>query len=323
VTLTDNANNAIVSTHDEVAGEATLINHDTISGAGTIGDAGLTLDNYGDIDATGTANELILNTGTGASNAITNEAGATLEAQSGATLEIQSYVTNSGALLASGTASLIDLKNITVTNSVSGTVEVDTGSTIDFEGSTLSGGTLTVKGVFDSTGVSTFNGVTVNDSGVLDVVAGTLTADAGTSIAVSNGGTLEIDASAKLEISSAGVLTMAPGSTFGAGTGTLQIDSGGTLDSNGLQSFAGTLTDYGTVDVQTGTLTLSGSITGTFGSKLEISNGANLEIGTSFSTGFWQNEPKRERLMSRKMTTPIREGSQYAPIAPRCSSENT
>ena len=38
MTLTDYANNAIVSTHDEVAGAAKLINHGNISGAGTIGD---------------------------------------------------------------------------------------------------------------------------------------------------------------------------------------------------------------------------------------------------------------------------------------------
>ena len=58
MTLTDYANNAIVSTHDEVAGAAKLINHGTISGAGTIGDGtggiNLTLDNFGDIAAAAT-----------------------------------------------------------------------------------------------------------------------------------------------------------------------------------------------------------------------------------------------------------------------------
>ena len=38
VTLSDYSGNSIVSTHDEVAGAATLINKDTLSGAGTIGD---------------------------------------------------------------------------------------------------------------------------------------------------------------------------------------------------------------------------------------------------------------------------------------------
>ena len=63
VTTLDNSysGNKIVSTHDEVAGAAKLINHGKISGgAGTIGDgtggtgtpASLTLDNYGTIVAT-------------------------------------------------------------------------------------------------------------------------------------------------------------------------------------------------------------------------------------------------------------------------------
>ena len=76
---------------------ATLSNFDTISGAGTIGDANLTLLNFGDIVAASlTGTELVLNTG---GNTITNEAGATLEAQSGGTLEIDSNVSNSGATI--------------------------------------------------------------------------------------------------------------------------------------------------------------------------------------------------------------------------------
>ena len=56
----------------------------------------------------------------------------------------------------------------------------------------------------------------------------------------------------------AGTLTMAAGSSFGAGTGTLQVD--GTLTTLESLSFAGTLTDNGTVNVEgTGkTLTLAG-----------------------------------------------------------------
>ena len=75
VTLTNYSGNSIVSTHDEVSGSATLINYDTITGAGTIGDGSggtnLTLQNFGDIAAAaGFATELVLNTGT---NTIVNE----------------------------------------------------------------------------------------------------------------------------------------------------------------------------------------------------------------------------------------------------------
>ena len=58
MTLTDNANNHIVS--DGLA--ATLTNSNTISGAGTIGDTHLTLVNNGIIDATGT-HTLTIDTG--------------------------------------------------------------------------------------------------------------------------------------------------------------------------------------------------------------------------------------------------------------------
>src|SRR5260370_8649656 len=54
VALTNNANNKIVSN----GSAATLTNHDAISGAGTIGDAHLTLANYGDIPAPYTTHPL-------------------------------------------------------------------------------------------------------------------------------------------------------------------------------------------------------------------------------------------------------------------------
>src|SRR6202040_2206062 len=125
-TLSNKAQNAIVSTHDEVAGAATLINRGNISGAGTIGDGtggtNLTLDNFGDIAAL-YSTELVLNTG---ANAITNEAGATLEAKSGGGLEIDSNVTNANA-----TTSLI---------------RADDGGTVELVGDTITGGTIELNG---------------------------------------------------------------------------------------------------------------------------------------------------------------------------------
>ena len=91
VTLTDSYNNFI----DSNGSAAELINADnTISGAGTIGDASLTLDNetYGAIDANGT-NPLILDTG---AHTITNA--GTLEATNGGTLDIDSASTTPARL---------------------------------------------------------------------------------------------------------------------------------------------------------------------------------------------------------------------------------
>ena len=124
------------------AGDATLINYGNISGAGSIGDAGLTLDNHGDIAATASlTNELILDTGTGASNAITNEAGATLEAQTGATLEIRSDVNNVNA-----TSSVIRANNGGNVELVGITATTITGGTINLDGSTAARATLQIEG---------------------------------------------------------------------------------------------------------------------------------------------------------------------------------
>ena len=144
-TLSDYAGNAIVSTHDEVTGAAKLVNKGNISGAGTIGDTtggiNLTLDNFGDIAATGVVNELILNTGT---NVITNESGATLEAQSGATLEIDSNVTNTGATIKADTGGIVELVANTITG---GTIALNgstAATTLQIEGTvTLADGTNT------------------------------------------------------------------------------------------------------------------------------------------------------------------------------------
>ena len=62
----------------------------------------------------------MLNTG---SNAITNEAGATLEAKSGATLEIDSDVSNTGA-----------------------TIKADDGGTLELVNDTITGGTIALNG---------------------------------------------------------------------------------------------------------------------------------------------------------------------------------
>src|SRR6202000_409525 len=97
VVLSDNSENAIVSD----GSAATLINTNTISGAGTIGDSFLTFVNDGDLDATGT-NALLMHTGVNrATNAgpegshwsvgsieFTNDIEGVLQASSGHILQI-------------------------------------------------------------------------------------------------------------------------------------------------------------------------------------------------------------------------------------------
>ena len=164
LTLTDYANNAIVSTHDEVAGAAKLINHGTISGAGTIGDR-----HRRDQSDAGQfrrhrrraprfANELMLNTGT---NAITNESGATLEAKSGATLEIDSDVTNTGATIKADDGGTLELVNDTITGGTIALNGATAATTLQIEGTvTLAAGTtLTLTDYANNAIVSTHDEV--------------------------------------------------------------------------------------------------------------------------------------------------------------------
>ncbi len=154
MTLTDSGKNTVVSTSDETGGAASkLVNQGNISGAGTIGDANLTLDNFGDIAATGTTNELVLSTGT---NAIINEANATLEAKSGATLEIDSDVTNTGATIKANDGGTLELVKDTVT-----------GGTIALNGSSLAT-TLQIEGTVT---LATGTTMTLTDSGKNTVVS--------------------------------------------------------------------------------------------------------------------------------------------------------
>jgi hypothetical protein len=121
VTLTDNTNNAIVS----AAAAAMLTNDDTISGAGTIGDANLTLVNNGTIDATG-SHTLIIDTGT---NSTTTGAGSVgsilvanngiLEASAGHTLTIDDNVLNNG------TIDSFNSSVVTITGSITGTGSIN------------------------------------------------------------------------------------------------------------------------------------------------------------------------------------------------------
>src|SRR5207247_7752861 len=102
------------------------------------------------------------------------------------------------------------------------------------------------------------------DTGIGGTLAGPVNVDinaeplnvTAASMTVTSTGILNIESTLDLD----GALTMAAGSAFGAGTGTLLVD--GTLTTNaGVTdlSFGGTLTDTGTLDIKTGTLELTGA----------------------------------------------------------------
>jgi hypothetical protein len=151
----------------------TLTNVDnTISGAGTIGDADLTLVNqhYGVIDADVSGQTLLINTGT---NAVTNA--GLLEATGGGTLDIQSSVTNTGTLFA-GSGSKVDVGGSISGGSATiqhGTLEFDASSDVNvtFDNS-LGYGKLVLGDVRDFSGeISGFYGTAADatDSDEIDL----------------------------------------------------------------------------------------------------------------------------------------------------------
>jgi FecR protein len=155
VALTDNANNAIVSD----GSSAMLTNSNTITGAGTIGDAFLTLVNDGTINATG-ENPLIIDTGANTATSagpegshwsvgsleVTNDSSGVLEASAGHTLQIDDNVLNNG-LIESGSAVGISIAVVNVAGNITGTGSIDIfdNAKLEIGGSVSSGQTVTFE----------------------------------------------------------------------------------------------------------------------------------------------------------------------------------
>jgi hypothetical protein len=155
VALTDNANNAIVSD----GSSAMLTNSNTITGAGTIGDAFLTLVNDGTINATG-ENPLIIDTGantatsagpegshwSAGSLAVTNDSAGVLEASAGHVLQIDDDLLNNG-LIESGDIGSILLATVNVAGNITGTgsIEIFDNAKVEIGGSVSSGQTVTFE----------------------------------------------------------------------------------------------------------------------------------------------------------------------------------
>ena len=119
--------------------DATLDNHSTIAGAGTIGGDGLSLDNKsaGTIDANVTGGTLTIDTG----NTVTNA--GHLEATGGGVLTISDSVTNTGTLEAITGGSLDVAQSVDNTD---GLIYVGAGtSNADFAG-VVTGGNATISG---------------------------------------------------------------------------------------------------------------------------------------------------------------------------------
>jgi len=194
-----------------LSGATTLVNQSTIAGSGFIGDANLAVNNQGTINATDTANPLVLS-----GHAFGNT--ATLEASAGGTLQIQNTINNNG-----------------------GTIEALAGSKVLVDSSTgiISGGTLktTGTGTFN-TNSGTLDGTVspVNNAGMFKVSQGNLNLQ-GT---INNTGTIALDKSGFFVIltqptilTGSGKVIMSPDTSFLANPSTNTLTNESTIEGAG------------------------------------------------------------------------------------------
>jgi fibronectin-binding autotransporter adhesin len=310
VTINASLNNGVVNiaagitlTLDNVTVTGTTFT-DTASGAAIQVDDGTTLTLSGvTIDSgtinDGTADGTVLVPGNPAVFGSIDVTGDS-KIDSGATL-------NNGAVTVESDVTLT-LDGMTVNGTVfndlvtGGTIQSDSGDALTFNGATINGGTLNISGELDSTGISFITGATIVNSSHIDVVSGTLTIDPAP---VTNTGTIEVKGDSTLVLSGETITNSV--TTDGVTTkGVIQVDATdsthfSTLDLHGSTINGGTLiisgelvstgdsfitgadiTNTGTIDVTSGTLTIDATSILNNTGTLET-NGGNLIIDAAFS----------------------------------------
>jgi fibronectin-binding autotransporter adhesin len=244
-----------------LSGATTLINQSNITGSGFIGDANLTFTNQETVNASDSANPLVLN-GSASNNT------ATMEASGGGTLQIQNTINNNG-----------------------GTIEALAGSTVLVYSNTgvISGGTLktTGTGTFD-TNSGTLDGTAnpVNNAGMFKVSQGNLVLQ-GT---INNTGTIALDKSGFFAIlnqptilTGSGKVIMSPNTAFLTSTPANTLTNESTIEGAG--NIGGSdpmgITNSGTIIAnKTTPLVISPDATLGFTNtgKLMVSKGSTLNI---------------------------------------------
>jgi hypothetical protein len=308
VALTDHSNNLIYG----AAATDTLTNADnTISGAGQLGDAQLTLVNQsgGTINGSATTNALTINTGGSGSfsNAGTVEATGT-----GGLVIASSTVTNTGTIEAL-TNSTLNIQNSTITNTTGIIEAVGSGAAVGLGGATINGGTLatssngTIKTLFgtsstvDKATINNANNLVVGDNSMLTL--GSTVNNTGTHslssagnnaqlIIDANGATLQGKGAVTLNDHSNDLIygaaatdvltnvdnTISGGGQLGDGQLTLVNQAGGTINGGGT-------TNALTLDTGSGSFSNAGIIESTGGKGLVIASSTGTNTGTIQAVG--------------------------------------
>ncbi|MGY4327881.1 hypothetical protein ACVWWG_002298 [Bradyrhizobium sp. LB7.2] len=203
----------------------------------------------------------------------------------GAKLDIDHEAVANTGTLAAINAGTLKLISATVTNTGSGAVSVESGSMLDLVGAIIDGGTVTIAGTLESTGASAINDADITNTGIITVTGGALTIDPGLAHAIINHGLIAAVTGGTLKLTTA-TITNTGASITVDGTSKLyltdvsinggSLSNAGNLYSVGLNTITGSVTNIGTIEVQGGTLNLSGGLNGV--GSLIIDDTATLEL---------------------------------------------
>ena len=311
IVLSDNGNNTI--------GGTVLTNvNNTIQGAGAIGDGTLSFVNQGSgvVDATGTANRLVIaggvpvtNTGliedTGRaglgiiSTTINNAGGTIAAAATNAHVDLQSATINGGVLSTSANAFFQAVDRGTTLNGVTiasgGLVAVDNNEYLYLAGALSNQGTIEVNSGGNDTRLMIDTGLTLSGGGVVQLSNngnnsifsnGTSVAFTDLSDTIEGAGTfgdgnmtLAIGASGTIDANDSNGLTLNTGANTVGNAGVLQSSGSGGLSVTG----AGGVANTGMIWADGDGLYVAGSVSGTGADR--ISGSATLRIGGSVAAG--------------------------------------
>lgn len=199
----------------------------------------------------------------------------------GASAAAKGAITNTGTLEIAGAATLL---NDVLTNT--GTLAAINGGTLKLISTTVTGGTVTISGTLESAGTSAIDNADITNSGTIAVTSGTLTIDPGVLQAITNHNLIKVVTGGTLKLTTA-IVANTGGTITVDGTSKLYLSdvsiNGGSLSNSGnlygvsgSNAISAAVTNTGTIEVQAGTLNLSGGLSGV--GSLIIDNGATLEL---------------------------------------------
>ncbi|MEQ8334582.1 DUF4347 domain-containing protein [Nisaea sp.] len=277
-TVTDDGTNVLAKTG---TGTLTLSGTNSASGTMTVSQGTLSVA----ADSNLSAGAVTINGGTLAVTGATTVDNAIVLGASHGTVNVGANVTMSGVVSGTGNLTKTGASTLTLsgTNTYSGSttvtggsISVSTDSNLGTGNVALNGGGLTVTGATTiDNDISGTSGLTKSGTGTV-ILSGTNTYSGGTTV---NGGTLQVSGGNAL-----------------ADAGAVSVASGATLDLNNTSETVGSLTGSGTLNIGTGTLTLtnaaatnfSGTISGTGtiagGGTYTVASGATLAGTSTFST---------------------------------------